>query len=1608
MLLADILHILLDEVDSINYTNQEFYELLFLRAESPTGLELEDTVKKVFSNSKGRRPLPGNIAKQFCSRKGFLDLSVWIESHYLCMVNYENQSLYRKLCSQIQKCPYLPDNYKKELSGSFDPASTFHLAELISCCIILGNYNTRQASAKEPCIKDQYKLGLDFMEISRKDREKTYPMADRIWEASQKFYQYSHEEGRRFHSLDIIQRLLPKGYLSDSILNLRGETVDGSISSIIELCNRDHRNMVVIGEGGIGKTTFLQQILENHFLNKKSENNDYFPYKSGVEIPVFIELNRCPSTIGSWYDSSLKKTNFITRYICQLLEDHLSLEDVNEENLKMLEKEFQKMPSRKAPEYLLLLDGFNEVSTGASAGGKSIRSYLSDEISMLHTYPNVRLITTSRETQSAAFMEKFQSVRLLGLEDSDITDYLKDCQMPDTSIGITMANKQLVTCLRVPLFLCMFASEYGQTELLPETSGEILYCFFHRDSAFYNARQRSADTHTNPLNALETSVILDFVLPYIGWFFERNDAFSVSADKFEAAIQSAFGILHGLFLQGKSNPFEDFQYNCSILADAVQSLYLENGTLRTQDITACIHSYLGILYQYSDSFADTQGKSRYAFIHHHFRDYFSSIFDIQLLRMLPYIEATTFCESVVSQNPKSRPKDASCNSFLHRAGIPHPISYDYFLNSYFWQSQKISFISQILMEHRNRPVMDEQTGNWMLPSPAFPEQKVLTNALDFCRLLTSMPRESHYLLQNILSAMVYGRDELSGLNLSGLDFRHCNLFNIPCSKKGASRFLSADFSGSALYSDCFQTPGHLDDVIEYIYRNGHCYSLDLSGTIKCWDILSGKLEYTLHSESPAGLYDFSSRGFMRISNDGHWLAVKVQPEIPADEGAYVALFNLYTQSDVPVSLVPKRKAQVITTLSFTDDMEYLLLLADCHYLSCYHIPDGTQEYEATVTDFMKYTDIYAKNATAPVYAFTNEYNEFEMDIDSYFSDDAENGTGGQEQDDYIDLDEDWEEDEGRLAIPCALYKYDPVSDKTEELYTFISTPGTLPTAAYFPCLNCFILYNHTNGQMEKFDCDFLLAEPVWESITQKEGMPAFILSSAENPKECYIMYPDVCYEMDLCSEQENGLIMSYAVGPMNRLLTEYELDAEDGLRFQASTAPSGTRILVRSDRTVYEWNTTDDSLTPRYNSVYYGCTGLIADLLHDCSILVHLYNGVSIFQGTPKKLTASYCFPYTDYCIEDCAYHEKTQRLALRFYRPGHEFIKVLNLKDSSSRIIFSAMKDDFTQSMVFSPDGNFLLICTFDDCIEYDFTTDISYTVSEHLSDDNEAFVGADYISKERSAIHVSSGQAGHIGQSTENEIAIAVAARKSSSTVRPRCDYYRRLKHGNSIAYQRKWGYYIPTLPLELAEAFVHQNHDVGVGCAYNEDGMQSYWLTQGFFKDTSSATDQFLTVECFKYEPKNQTRKKQSPKKLERFQFVYVRHDFCIDNPQRVGGTHYCYSHLNDDFSKTVCIRDHEELYLWENLKKEPENPLFLHSGSEKDYGNAYWEFAIPAGSNRLLCCFENYHLAEVDMKNGRISDEIPYTPSIAISGCRFKNIIADEDTKCLLRNNGGLVN
>lgn len=153
-----------------------------------------------------------------------------------------------------------------------------------------------------------------------------------LWDASRRAYTNSKRQGNRF-SYDIIDRLLPQGYIPKLNAAIEGRIETGLSSPIAELYNETTEHIAIIGNGGIGKTTFLRKLMDTTF----SENDGY---SSDIQIPFFIELNQCSTDIHSWYSDSLGKTDFLTRYIACLLENHTSLHNVRPDVLSGIEKEF--------------------------------------------------------------------------------------------------------------------------------------------------------------------------------------------------------------------------------------------------------------------------------------------------------------------------------------------------------------------------------------------------------------------------------------------------------------------------------------------------------------------------------------------------------------------------------------------------------------------------------------------------------------------------------------------------------------------------------------------------------------------------------------------------------------------------------------------------------------------------------------------------------------------------------------------------------------------------------------------------------------------------------------------------------------------------------------------------------------------------------------------------------------------------------------------------------------------------------------------------------------------------------------------------------------------
>lgn len=1356
-------------------------------------------------------------------------------------------------------------------------------------------------------------------------------------------------EKDRFRQRGIIQELLPQGYVAGNCFLAQGTTDNGTIVPLLELCMESIDDIAVVGDGGMGKTTFLKQVLTNTFTKA---NGSKERYNRKCVVPFFIELNRCPEHIADWFDSSLHKTNFITRFIGQMKENHSYLNSVSTETLVEVEKEFQKIPPDGKPQYLLLLDGFNEV-----CAAQTVRACLSNEISVLHQYPNVRIITTSRKTQFANYSAAFINVRLVGLKQKDIIGYLKKSGVSNLIIDNVKTCNSLMRCLRTPLYLCMFTAGDMGKNFLPETAGEILHCFFHGGpatySAFYNVRRRAAEARTNSLTAGQTAFVLDFILPYVGWVFEEKNTFSVSLDEFEKIIQDSVAHIHSMFLQTTSNSFFDFHYQKSALETVFQSLYLQNGSLNVSAVISCIYDYLGIMYQYQINEGSYPNRIRYSFCHHHFRDYFSAVWDIQMMSMLPCITSDTFYS-------------------ISGIGLADS-TYHHFLNTNYWREQKISFISQILMEHRNRPMLNENTGNWNIPKPKFDEQSVLIHAVDFCRELSKNGDDIHYLLNNILSAIVVGRKEFSGIDLSDLDFKQFSFFNISCSKAGRTQVLSAKFDRSILTKDNFIPESHRDIVVEYLYHGNQCLTIDFNGLIKCWDVRSGKLEYELHSHEPWPIWDaknYPTKGVLKLSNDGRWLSARVQNSLFNDKGTsiYVNLFDLKHLELPPKRYRPHGIHNKFSYIGFTDDSKSLLMLCD-RTVYCFDIATGGLHYSQKFNLRLRfYNELYAESAQSCIFAYTAEYDRFGVHQRLIST-----GKIRVDPSDYMYSGEK----DAKILIPCKICRLDPTSGTCQILYRFGGNPDIVPAVTYIPYEPRFLLYNEMNHRLEEFSCVSKTVTPVLEELTSLiDASPVSIHLHPENHGECYVMYPDVCFYTTMRGTDGNSVLMKYPISEAKRLLPSFSQGSK--LEFKSDVVPTKNHFLVKDGTNIYEWDIDNEVLNQKHNYTPSDCIALYGNTEKEFCVLVHECDGVSVFSGTPLQIKQQICFQEAGYSIVNCCYHEKNNILAMTFSRPNYAKVMLLKLETGYQEYIFSTVrKRENIQTLCFSEDGSNLLITTTYQCLEYDTINNIFSVIVQ--AGTNEKLAAGNYKG---------------------NDIELVVVGNPSTddSFVRPRCDFYVRESNQCDSSYVRQRYYLLPQLQMDQVPFFIHQDRK---SIANDFDAEDSYRVMRGFFLEELKLFQNILQPECY---VQQEGVFKKSREHFHALDMVYVWYYPFLFEQHGVGRRVLNYIYLSNDIREAVLTEGGDEFSYQTELHSLSYKSL--DQAFKRGSGSIEWHFAVPWLYGTLLVCYNSYQLAKVVPKTDKFLWQ-GYYPGVSICGCSFKNARIDDVVKHIVEQNGGLL-
>lgn len=454
-------------------------------------------------------------------------------------------------------------------------------------------------------------------------------------------------------------------------------------------------NLLIIGEGGVGKTTLLVSYMKLFFTSNNT---------SLKSLPLYVKLSKCSG--GS--DPEHCILNEIKRQLEVLVKgtSQYSSKDILDELSR---------DTNDFPQYILLLDGFNEITTNDNG---TLRSNISKEINKLLEMKNLRIILVSRATDfSDLDLESFKSLHATGINENEIREYLS-ALYPEEKVSLIMADNNLTEHLKIPLFLVMFS--YSTNESIPKTRGAILYNFYNSRESFYNEKNRQSVKMENR-KMLIINALLDFVLPDLGFYMEQHQKFHVDEILLEDIIQDS--LTHAQkYVHLRTDLFSTYNRRPNNLKQTLSDL-----STNIHDLTILISDYLGILCY--------DAENNYYFVHQYIRDYFSSY---HCLREIYYIS----------------------NTLESNESIVGTLISDF--GEELWNSEIISLCAEIVDYSKD-----------------FAGKDFLQEAISCFSFEHESHLEDSNLLSNILNiAIKWGKNDLSSFNLSNLDLTQCHLSNV--------------------------------------------------------------------------------------------------------------------------------------------------------------------------------------------------------------------------------------------------------------------------------------------------------------------------------------------------------------------------------------------------------------------------------------------------------------------------------------------------------------------------------------------------------------------------------------------------------------------------------------------------------------------------------------------------------------------------------------------------------------------------------------------------------------------------------------------------------------
>ena len=738
--------------------------------------------------------------------------------------------------------------------------------------------------------KDPYDDELDPIEDEEKVSDS---IANSMWNVGLFWYEKSQEEASRFANFKIDKNIMPLTSIDQELpydfpvkFHSRDSSEEVPLSRLIANIN-NIKNMYLIGEGGSGKTTALYSIMQDTYKGQMYR----VKYSNKITIPLFIELSKAPDVCGKAYKEG--HSTFIRRYLYLLIKSAQQKTELLTENNNALREVLgigndseqdgivntvnHLLNEDNGIQFLLLLDGLNEVSRKTisfSESSETVAELIVDEIREIQEYKNVTIIITSRAAETVNFGNDFLKYYLSGIDDITIKQYLKENKVSDCNLE---QNTRLLTTLRNPFFLKLYCRLIFKSGI--STPGEILYNFFKERTSMYSLRNRintinseqsvTGSTHVyNRITEKMQWFILDFILPEIGWYMEKNSLYSVDLPTIESVITPILTGTKDTDICGKYGiaAFKDYHKgtdgskNTRTYAKYLIELTSSHQTYVEAIVEYCVYS-LGILYVNNQS---------YGFMHQHIRDFFAAMKIITNIKLALYILKCDNDHKNAIQNLSVINKDILSNTV-------------------------IQYIGEILHEH--------------LQSIENQNDSLLQNVLSLYRNIFFPKYAEEYGVWNLIKILYDAHKTLSGMDLSYLDLRNCPLNNIDLSY--------ADLTGSAVTHDTLFETVHTDGIQSIAYSsNGYLlYTGGRDGSLKIWHVKTSKCLKTIKKYHDS---------IMNISLNKNYLAVstgKITEIIDINtykiHRRYYAINGVFSPSGKFLVVFYKhKKTQVINTTSF--------------------------------------------------------------------------------------------------------------------------------------------------------------------------------------------------------------------------------------------------------------------------------------------------------------------------------------------------------------------------------------------------------------------------------------------------------------------------------------------------------------------------------------------------------------------------------------------------------------------------------------------------------------------------------------------------------------------